>query len=234
MLQYDLPNLEKAYFTLETPDSLLPHLPLQEAISNLSDIPLRQTMLDVDYAALKFFTATTVSGAAPFDFKDTAEMIAHLPPHLIEVLMTKQNNTAGYFYNSTDPSRYWYKVDFVEREMASQDGAVTCQIGQAKLILAHQKMVIDIHGKMVDDLAEDGLGLIINKAVQDTRELEKLIAHVVDKTEKSTLNDSLDELKEQDTLLQDAKKELSAIKYNVEQDATILKKTNQKRLHRSL
>lgn len=228
MLQYDLPVLDKAWFTLDAPDSLMPHLPLQEAISNLPDIPLHQTMLDADYAALKFFTTTTVSGAAPFEFKDTAEMIAHLPPHLIEVLMTKQNNAAGYFYNSTDPSRYWYKVDFVEREMASQNGAITCQIGQVKLILAHQKMVIDTHGKMVDDLAEDELGLIINKAVKDNRELEKLIAHVVDKTEKTTLDKSLNELKKQDDLLQAAKQEIKMINSDVERDATILKKDKQK------
>ena len=228
MLQYKIDHLDKAWFTLDPPDALFQHLPLQEAISSLPDIPLRQTLLDVDYAALKFFTTTGVSGVHPFDHEDTVEMIAHLPTHLIEVLMTKQSNAAGYFYNSTDPSRYWYKVGAVERYYNNENGEILCQIGKTPLIMSHQKMVIDQSGNMVDDHQPDELDLIINRALQNPQQVNELISHAVDPQEKSVLQDLASDLTEADILFKESRKELMILKATINQDDTIEKADKEK------
>lgn len=220
-LQYKLDDLDKAWFTLDPPNDLLPHLPLQEARSSLPNIPLRQTMLDADYAALKFFTTTAVLSLPPYYAEDTAELLAHLPKHLTDVVLTNQLNRAGYQHYSTDPSRYWYKIGDVERFTTDNQESIGYQIGKVPLELAHQKMVVSLEGKLVDDKSEDELGKKITKALESIPRLEGLIKDVVDLEEKQQLEILKDELNGIFDVLDDVKRKIDGIKRHVRNDDSI-------------
>lgn len=151
-LQQLLENeLDSAIFSLDPVDPDMPFHPFNQmrfAPAKLQGSALLHTMFLTDYL-LKFLTTNQeVQGEYPFEQRDVAHLIKHLPQYLRQIIYDYHEASGVGALN-----RFWIEAETIDYAVTGErsDEPFTLELGRMRMVVKKHRMKYDVHGKLQDE-----------------------------------------------------------------------------------